>query len=254
MIEQYRRLTGGNLVDPRFREAHEAHNAKYHFLQGLLLLRENKPAEAVTELEAVRYKDIKSRETGQDQQNVLAFALGQAYEGVREPSKALEAYRRAAEAPGETPMAWLALARLQTEQNNGNTTEAEATLRRGLALMPKQPRLIAALANLLWQQQMTKPAAKRDWSEVEKLIETARASAPASAELALLKADFYAVRGQTDDAVELLRSGTQQNPLSPDLWLGLTNLLARRGRVGEALETLDKAEAPTAAGPTPRSR
>ncbi len=248
LIEQYRRLTGGDLVDPRYREAHEARDAKYHFLQGLSLLRDNQPAEAIRELDLVKYKDIKNRETGQDQQNVLFYTLGQAYEAIREPQKAIEAYRRAAEAPGETPLAWTALARLQAQQT-GKTTESEATLRRGLSLLRNDPKLVTALADLLWRQQMLKPAAKRDWTEVEKQIETARRAAPASIELALLKANFYAARNQHEDAIELLHMATQQNPHAAELWLELTKLLARRGRVGEALETLDKAEAPAAAGP-----
>ena len=246
LIEQFRRLTGGDISNPRDREAHDANDAKYHYLNGLALLKDNHLKEAKDELESVRYKNLADEATHRNLEGNLYLALGQAYEGLREPEKALDAYRHAAESSTESPAAWVALARLQA---TNQPDQAEATLRRGLALLPNHPRLVTTLAEVLWGRQMAKAPAQRSWKEVEQLMEAARGAAPGSIELALLKADYYAARGQIDDAIELLQSATAKNPHAPELWLALANAQTRRGSLGQALETIDRAEAPAAAGP-----
>lgn len=246
LIEQFRRLTGGEISNPRNRESHEANDAKYHYLKGLALLKDNHPQEAITELELVRFKNLTDETTHKNMEGYLYLTLGQAYEAVREPEKALDAYRRSAEITADSPNAWVALARLQA---TSQTDQAETTLRRGLALMPNNSKLVTTLAEVLWRRQMSKAPAQRSWKEVEQLMESARQEAPGSVELALLKADYYAARGQSDDAVELLKGATEKTPKSPELWLALANALSRRGNYGQALDTLDRAEAPGAAGP-----
>ena len=120
LIEQYRRLVGNEPDNPRFRELHESQEAFYHFLNGLAMLRENRPEDAVKELESIRYKVFRlpDQETGGtrvDDEKGAAFQLilGQAYEAAREPEKAKDAYRQSAEMPKGSTDAWVALARLQ---------------------------------------------------------------------------------------------------------------------------------------------
>lgn len=237
LIEQYRRLTGG---DGREAAARELFDANYHYLHGVALLKSGRLREAITELEAIRYKAAKEVEPH------LYYALGLAYEGVREPAKALEVYRQSAELSQDWSSPWTAVARLQAETR---PDAAEATLRRGLALMPNDPKLVTALAQVLWRAQMQKPEPRRNWGEVERVLDEARKAAPGSSDLALVMADYYTARQRPDDAIALLRTATGLNPRATELWLALANSLVRRGRPGQALEAIDRAEAPAAAGP-----
>lgn len=246
LIDQFHRLTGGEAVNPHDRDRHDANDARYHYLHGLALLKESRLREAIAELETIQYKSAKDVDTGRDQANRVYYALGQAYEGIRETSKALDAYRRAAELSQDWSTPWTALARLQSQSK---ADDAEQTLRRGLALMPNDPKLVTALAEVLWRQQMQKPEAERSWSEIQRLLDDARKRDPGSVTLALVEADYYTARRQPDDAIELLEQASRQNPQAPELWLALANALARRGRLAKALDAIDRAESPKAAGP-----
>ena len=80
LMDQYRRLVGGEEEDP-----------KYLYLKALAMLRSNRPTEAAELLESIRYKVPKPLEAH------TLFALGQAYESMRDPAKAMDAYRQAAQ-------------------------------------------------------------------------------------------------------------------------------------------------------------
>jgi tetratricopeptide (TPR) repeat protein len=227
LIAQYHRLLGGESPPPR-----------YLYLQGLLLLRTNRLAEAVAALEAIRYKIDKPLEPH------VYYALGQAYEATRDSAKALEAFRQAAEQSQDWSAPWAAVARIQLPTR---PAEALATLQRGLALNRNDPRLMAAVAGVLWREQIRLPKAKRSWGEVEQLIAKAKAANPGSPDVALIESDYYEATDRPDDALGLLQTATGLNPKSTDLWLARANALARRGHLAQALDVLDQAVA--AAGP-----
>ena len=227
LISQYRRLVGGETPD-----------ARYRYINGLALLKNNQPVRALAEFEAVRYKVDKSLEPH------LFFAMGQGYESTRETARALEAYRLAAEASRDWSAPWTALARLQSAADPG---EAVATLRRGLTLDPSDPALTTALAQTLFRIQLARAAGKRSWAEFDKALADARAAAPGAPELALLEADHYVVNGKPEDAIALLETAAGLNPRASEVWLALVNNLAARGRFGLAFEALDRAA--KAAGP-----
>ncbi|GAC1465098.1 MAG: hypothetical protein NVSMB9_04370 [Isosphaeraceae bacterium] len=222
LIDQYRRLSGGETPVPRYR-----------YLRGLSLLKTSRPAEAVTEFEAIRYKVDK----------LLAphvyFALGEAYEAVRDVPKALDSYRQAAEISNDWTAPWAAVARLQAA--SASTDEAVATLRKGLAVNPNDARLLTNLAQVLWSEQTQKPKPQRDWSEVVRVLSEARKVAPGSVELALVESDYYVASDRIDDAIALLKTATGMNPKSPELWLARINCLARNGHLGDALDATEQA-------------
>ncbi len=230
LIEQYHRLIGENA----------ALLPRYHYLNGLALLKSNRAAEAVAELEPVRYKIEKPLEPS------VYFTLGTAYEMTRDESRAKDAYRRAAEGSADWNGPWVALARLQAASR---PDEAAATLRRGLTLgRGDDPGMLAELARCLFLAELQKAdPAKRSWAGVEKVLADARGRAPGSPDLARVEAEFYAATGRPDDAVALLATATGLNPKSPEVWLARAGMLARLRRVGEALGVLDQAE--RAAGP-----
>ncbi len=227
LIDQYRRLVGGDDPPPRAR-----------YLTALALLKSNRANEAVTELEAIRYKVDKALEPH------AYHALGQAYEAMRAPAKAIEAYRQAAEGARDWSIPWVSAARLQFASN---PADAFATLQRGLAIYPEDPALLIALAGLRWRQQAALPKAQRDWSEFEHVLARARKVAPGAPELALIEADYSVATDRVDDAVGLLEAAARVNPKAPELWLARANALGRAGKLGKALDVLDRAIA--AAGP-----
>lgn len=242
LIEQYRRLVGGEDPGPRYR-----------FLKGLALLRTNKPREAIAELEPVRYtgdRRAKASAPGGDLESriviqpLILYVLGLSYEAVGERAKALEAYQEAASMSSDWSQPWAAAANLQKDDR---PEDAVATLRRGLALNPADPRLLSDLAQMLWREQMKKPAAQRSWSEVERLFAEADRVAPGSPEVAIVRADYYASTDRWEDAIGLLESAARARPQASELWLALANGAIQRGQYGRALSVLEQATA--GAGP-----
>ncbi len=221
LIEQYRRLVGQEQPTP-----------EYQYLKALAAIRLNHIDEAISILEPIRYTIDKSLRAQ------LHFTLGQVYEVKKEFSKALEVQRQASELSPRWAGPWLAIARLQ-ESDHPET--AIATLRQALDTMPTDSGLLGGLGRLLWRRQIATPIDRRDWSELEKVIEVGKRVAPASAELALLQADYLNATSHSDDALALLQSGVKQNPTSVSLWLALVNILNRRGQVDEALIEVDRA-------------
>lgn len=226
LIEQYQRLAGSE------------GNARHRYLVGQAHLKTNQPAKAVAEFEAVRYKIDPTLETQ------LQYALGQAYEGVRDTAKALEAYQRSAAVSRDWSAPWLAVAGLEMATD---PSQARSTLRKGLALNPSDPRLLGSLARVLWTEQLKKPQADRRWTEVERILAEARKVAPGEPEIALIQAEYLAAIGKPDDALGLLQAAAKLRPESAELWLALAGAAVRRTELGEALNWLDQGTA--AAGP-----
>ena len=133
LVEQFRRLTGGEVANPRDQITHDSNDAKYHYLNGLALLKDNHPHEAIAEFRSIRFKNLKEEATHRDLGGASTWRLGQAYETDQDPGKAEDAYKRAAELTSDSPTPWVALARLQGATN---PEQAEATLNRGLAVLP----------------------------------------------------------------------------------------------------------------------
>ena len=227
LIDQYFRLVGGD--EPP---------SNQRFLKALSLLQKNRAGEAVKELEALRFKVSKELEPH------VYNALGRCYEAIRDPTRALEAYRQAAESSRDWSIPWASAARLQLATN---PAEALATLDRGLAIFPEDSALLVALTGVYWRTQAAKPAKDRDWSGFKRTLNRARKAAPASPELALIEAEHFTLLEKPDAAIELLDTAVRLNPKSTELWLARSNELARTGRLGKAIDGLDQGL--VAAGP-----
>lgn len=223
LIEQYRRLVGKDEPTP-----------EYRYLKALASLKQNRTAEAIQELEAIRYRIDKNLSAQ------LLFVLGQAYEAVRDTGKALETYRQAAAVSKGWNGPWLAIARLQLADG---VDTAAADLERGLQSMPDDPNLLASLAQIQWRKQVSLPEDRRDWSAVESVLERGKLVAPNSAELAMVRADYLNATRRPEDALAVLQGAVKQNPNSVGLWLANINLLSRLGRFEQALESVARATA-----------
>jgi tetratricopeptide (TPR) repeat protein len=221
LLSQYRRLSGGD--EP---------SAAYRYLVGLAYLKSGRTADAIHELEAIRYKLDKGLE-GQ-----LHLALGQAYETSQEPTRAAEAFTRATASAGSGASPWLSLARLQSA---GHPAEEIATLERGITAVGPDPLLLADLARAQWRKQAVLPRDKRNWAELDLILEQGKKAAPDSVDLALVRADYATSLGRAEDGLALLEGATKQAPTSMALWMAQIEALARMGRTDEALERLDRA-------------
>ncbi|WP_406701323.1 tetratricopeptide repeat protein (plasmid) [Singulisphaera sp. Ch08] len=221
LIAQYRRLIGGD--EP---------NVFYRYLNGFALFKKGRSNEAITELEAIRYKAPKSLEAH------LNYVLGQCYEQANDTLKAMDAYREATKANPQWSTPWIAIANLEAAERLG---DANRTLEQGLAVNPNDPRLLVNSALLLWRRQLELPAEKRTWTEFEQILDRVEKVAPNSVEGALVRADYLATLGKSDDALARLVAVTKANPKSAPLWMAQANLLNRLGRSTEAIETLNQA-------------
>jgi tetratricopeptide (TPR) repeat protein len=221
LLSQYRRLSGGDEPLPTYR-----------YLVGLAYLKSGRIAESITELEAIRYKLDKGLE-GQ-----LYFALGQAFEASREPAKALEAYTKSTISIGAGPASWASLARLKGANSPGAEILA---LEQGISTIGPDPELLAELARAQWRKQAVLPREKRNWTELNQVLEQAKKTAPGSVELSLVRADYAASLGKPEDGLALLEAATRQAPASSTLWLALSDALARMGRIDDAIERMDRA-------------
>ncbi|CAN5913673.1 hypothetical protein BH23PLA1_BH23PLA1_04840 [soil metagenome] len=231
LIDQFYRLVGQEEPTP-----------EHSLLTALKLQKAGRGAEAVAALEIVRLRIV---EPLRPQANLV---LGQCYEGqdVHDLSKALEAYRRAAQlAPGwSAPQ--LAIVRLLQESD---PAEASRELNRALAANPDDPALLIALAERSWRTELEKPEANRSWNRTESLLDRAEAVAPHTARVALARADYLSATGRLDQAVDFL--GDQiaaELDQSVEIWGAYAAGLARQGRLDEALVALQDASQPEAAG------
>ena len=229
LISQYRRLSGGELPNPRAR-----------YLRALSLLKSNHPKEALAEIEPARYKADKALEPH------LEYLIGAAYESIRDNDKAIEAYKQAAETSRDWSAPWVAIARIE---NARKPSGGLGVIEGALAADPEDPKLLAARAQLLWTEQVQKPVAERSWTVFEEALNKAKKIAPGSPDVVIVEADYLMSIGKPEESAGLLEAATKINPRSTELWLAQVNALIRDTRLSKALDVLDRAIA--AAGPQP---
>lgn len=220
LMSQYRRLIGG--PEP---------TAEYRYLVAIAYLRMGRTHDAVKELEAIRYKIDKALE-GQ-----LHVTLGRGYELMKEEAKALDAYRRASAFVGAGSAPWLAMARILLIDRPNEAIDA---LERGLASLPGDPRMLATLAQILWQQENAKAPERREWNDFKRVLDMAERAAPDAVETTLVKADYLFSNSRADEALALLAQATEKYPKASALWIARVNGMGRLGRNDEAMKLLDQ--------------
>ena len=97
-------------------------------------------------------------------------------------------------------------------------------------------------------QQRRLPESRRNWAAFDRAQEQAALVAPANAELALLRADRLALDGRAQEAASMLEEAVGRVPREPAVWLAYAEALIRAGRVPQAIQLLERAAAPDAAG------
>ena len=230
------------LVDHYHRLEGDDGEPLYLLLRGLMAQRGGRPARAVRDLErAIGRVDGPWAETAR-------LALGQSFEDLNDAARALDAYRRAAQADPGSPPPRLAIAGLLLKQ--GKPGEAASELQRGLESSPREPRLLLMLARARIREQAALDPKARNFAEVDRALDRAREAAGPQdrAELASLVAERTSASGDLAKSVEVLAAAAAADPRSASAWSNWAEALARQGRGAEALAVLDKGAEPAAAG------
>lgn len=174
------------------------------------------------------------------------LALGRAYEGLTDYSKALLAYRRLVAIRPTAVEARRAISRILALQNPG---EALGEIERALAQSPDDPALLVEAGRLRFRQQLAVPADRRRWDGVDVLVDHALRLDPNNFEAQRLRADVLNESGRLPEALAILKRAIEgPGRTRVDVWLTYILALDRLGRFDEALKELDRASAPDMVG------
>ncbi|NQT41527.1 MAG: tetratricopeptide repeat protein [Planctomycetes bacterium] len=91
-----------------------------------------------------------------------------------------------------------------------------------------EPKDRARLAELLLYDNMRTPPDKREWSEVNSLLDQAAKEMPGAVEVTKIRSLTLLARGLVDEAEQLLIRSRDEKPDEPELWLNLIGLAASR--------------------------
>ncbi len=217
---------------------------RVRYLRGRLLAQQGQWYEAVQTLEQARTGLI-------DQPDLLKhvdFWLGVCYGQMGNLDQSFAAYAKAVNQDPLWPQARLGRAAAFTEL--GRVDEAVAEYRTLVQMNQLSSAGLLDFARLLVLQNLARPRAERDWTEVRQILDAVDKQAPNSADTAVLRAEIAAADGDHAAAETTLEAALEQQPDSPDLVLTLTALAYRSGDTAKAERLLQEAEekfGPTAA-------
>jgi len=104
------------------------------------------------------------------------------------------------------------------------------------------PQVWNPLLQLRIAGQMKRPAADRDWSAIDDLLDTLRQSAAITdTQVALLRADVLVRKGEAATAADILTAAAESNPRDPQLVAALATLALRDNDVERARSLLERA-------------
>ena len=171
------------------------------------------------------------------------LTLGDAYLAAGNDTLAMQAYREASTMAGAGSQPFLAIAKIQL---NDRPADAIVTLDNGLRQFPNEPGLLTTRVRVLFNQEMAKPTEQRDWKEFEAQLLAAEKAVVNSPELAMVRADYLAVKGSLAFALERVEKAIKDAPSAVGPRIAKVNALFKLGRPEEALAAL--AEATKATG------
>jgi tetratricopeptide (TPR) repeat protein len=229
LLQEYD-VTGAGAVVNRLGQA-GCPEEQVEYFQARLLLAQGRWAEAARLLDWLR-----QRAPASDLLDQAELALGQCYEQLDDPERELATFRRAAERSPRSPALRLALAGVLASQ--GRTDEAVSAAFEAVALPGAPAEGWALLGRLLLRRNRALPPGRRNWPEVERMLERAGQAAPGSAEVALLRAEAALAQGHAAEA----RAALAGDADGPEVAAARADLAALAGRWDDALRALDEAE------------
>jgi cellulose synthase operon protein C len=162
-----------------------------------------------------------------DLQKRLDFWLGICYEQIGNLDLRLSAFRRALEQDSQWQPAKLGLA---SSLVAAGRIEESLEIYRQILASPNAPGVVwQEIARLLVLQQLGRQKESRDWIAVEKALDRAQETDPASTMVPILRAEMLVARGQAPQAVTLLEQTVAANPKAVQLRVAQAALAARIG-------------------------
>ncbi len=203
------------------------------YLDARICVGEAKWIEASTELEAI-YPLFLGKPELAYQADLL---LGTCYLQLGDIDRRFAAFRRAVSLNPRGTAGQLGLAATLAAMDR--LDEALATYR---LMINQEPTAGPATARLLILRNLRRPAAQRDWREVEEILARSAEVMPGSTEVIILRAEAFVARAQWDHANDLLVKARDQRPDRIELWIALAELAERRDTPDAALSIIKEAE------------
>ncbi|WP_165066903.1 tetratricopeptide repeat protein [Paludisphaera rhizosphaerae] len=171
----------------------------------------------------------------------VQLLLGRCYERIGDQERLYDAYRKALDLdpgtydPLELTIRWsLAAALTSLDRIDEALTEYER-------ILPRAPEARSIMARLAIVRNLRLAPEKRNWGDVDRLIDGLGTAPTIVAKGALLRAEVALARGEAARARELLVAAKESHPDEAELWTTLADLTGRQNRPDEALELLDEA-------------
>jgi tetratricopeptide (TPR) repeat protein len=206
------------------------------YLEGRLLVKEGKWAEARRTLELIRPLLADSTELTL-QTDLL---LGQCYEHLGDPERQLAVYRRAAGIDGTNPVARQGLGSALLGQ--GKLDDAIREYRR-LTEAPDTPASAwVGLARLLVLRYLGRTATAAEWQEVEHALDRAAEKQPDSVDVPILRAEILVARQEFNTARQVLEAASERRPDRVEFWVARAELARKQRQADEAQRILDQAD------------
>ncbi len=164
--------------------------------------------------------------------------LGECYGHLGDSERQYAAFRQAVAIDPLWVPGCLALG--ATLASQGRIDEALESYQR---ITAADPRAKVLMARLMMLRTLRLPPARRQWADVEKLLDEATRHLPDSVEIPLLRAEIQANQDQPDaraKAWQLVAEARDRRPKEPAFWLALADLAPRQGK--DPLAVLEEAE------------
>jgi len=163
---------------------------------------------------------------------------GRCYAELGNPDQAVLAYRRALDLDPRFVPATGAL--IDALVKMGRLDEALQEYQRISARVPAAGWL--PVARIMISRMRQRPPDRRNWQQVERILERIAEAVPGSPDVTVLQADVLAEQGHWDEAEALLRKAIEAQPQEATLWAGLIALAQRRQDWEQVEQVLAEAE------------
>ncbi|WP_169980989.1 tetratricopeptide repeat protein [Tautonia rosea] len=244
LIDQFKRLTGGNESDPR-----------YQLLQALDLMARGKVQNAITTLEGLRARGGNPLLV----QNKATQSLAACYVLVGRREDAETLFQDLEEADSDSSLE-MVINHANLLESLDKTGEAIERLRTARTTFGDDPALLVTLLRLRLSEQSKRPPRTRSWAafdqDAERLQEMPENVLPLESlqrlELELMRADRDLLANQPGQADDRLKKALETWPTNPRLWAARAELLKRSGDPEAALALLEEGLKEAGDGPTLR--
>lgn len=228
-------------------EGRKAPPTQVKYLKARLAMRQEKWAEAVALLDALRAETL-SLPGLEAQVNML---LASCYERTGDADAQEKAYKRVTAADPANPQAHAGLATLYL--NRGRFDDAARAFEAATRSAYTPGTVHAQAVRLKARMLRLRGGSAEDWQRLDRAATAAAAAfGPVSSDALVLRADVLAARGKYREAVAVLKKEAGGRPGDTRLWAALADAAAEAGGTAAGLEVIDEAQAAAGDGPDVR--